>query len=744
MEFETTKQSNILIIKPLIDELKMHTATEFRSEVLELVAASKLPIVLLNLARIKNIDSSGVGAIVNIGLKILSLKGKAFSLCHAHTEVAKILGVTHIDRLFPLFSDIEEAVTNFEGHLDQKGRILYVGTNQNLFNQLKESTPHILSLEKVNTDGNYLAMLVEEPFLSSLPAQNDIPILVLAESKKRYPYRTIQLPLKADEAALLMQSFTHLMKKEEVNNSSKLPAKLMQQYAEALPEKLDQLEALTIKASEEPNKFTFEELRGAIHKISGSAGTYGYVKSGEICKKIELILDESINLNAFEKSTIDHVKELLSKCIFYFNTTFYHDLSQKSPAIAVVKKNMICLITADDTFANVIKNASDDLKLQFIHLNQPGTVIETLKELGHRPEIILFDNPMEDHNSGFEMLKEIKNHLSSNQMKFWMAFEGENFEDHIRASEEGVDLMIKKPVSLNTIESLLSKHMVDKGIEAYRVLVIDDDADICNYIESTLGEIGITVKCQSDASQLLQQLTSFQPNLLLLDINLPKHDGWTVLKTLRNDVRYKDLKIIIITASGAQPKSLLKEFDAIWTKPLDKKELQDNILSFAADVRNKGGIKEVSLASFLPLEQFKKLLHTILPFSRDTQRYLIVIGSLDYAQSSPAGKQDFLTACENLLNQYITQDTLKGYLGEGRFAYYFTGYDKRELERIVEHFITKSEYKINREKGVFVTFSALIVKIDKQISNADELLQFAVSQYEKGVVMASQTLLVEY
>lgn len=66
-----------------------------------------------------------------------------------------------------------------------------------------------------------------------------------------------------------------------------------------------------------------------------------------------------------------------------------------------------------------------------------------------------------------------------------------------------------------------------------RVLVVDDDPDICRFIGLVLESAGCEVHFAADGEQALHQAITLQPALVLLDINLPLQDGWLVCAKLK-------------------------------------------------------------------------------------------------------------------------------------------------------------------------------------------------------------------
>lgn len=106
-----------------------------------------------------------------------------------------------------------------------------------------------------------------------------------------------------------------------------------------------------------------------------------------------------------------------------------------------------------------------------------------------------------------------------------------------------------------------------------KILVCDDDKNICELLRLYLEKEGYEVIVANDGEKALEKFRNEQPELMLLDIMMPKLDGWQVCREVR---RKSDCPIIMITAKGETfDKVLGLELgaDDYVTKPFDPKEI---------------------------------------------------------------------------------------------------------------------------------------------------------------------------
>jgi DNA-binding response OmpR family regulator len=110
-----------------------------------------------------------------------------------------------------------------------------------------------------------------------------------------------------------------------------------------------------------------------------------------------------------------------------------------------------------------------------------------------------------------------------------------------------------------------------------KILVVDDDPNICELLRLYFENEQYQVKTASDGAEGVQSFKTFEPDLVLLDVMLPKKDGWQVLREIRE---MSSRPVIMITAKGEVfDKVLGLELgaDDFVVKPFDMKELSARV-----------------------------------------------------------------------------------------------------------------------------------------------------------------------
>ncbi|MBI5107135.1 MAG: response regulator [Rhodocyclales bacterium] len=120
---------------------------------------------------------------------------------------------------------------------------------------------------------------------------------------------------------------------------------------------------------------------------------------------------------------------------------------------------------------------------------------------------------------------------------------------------------------------------------AHRILIVDDEPNIVISLEYLLKKEGFEVMVATDGDAALRQAAEFRPQLMLLDVMMPKKSGFEVCESLRADATMAALKIIMLTAKGRETevtKGLALGANAYITKPFSTKDLVAQIKTLLA------------------------------------------------------------------------------------------------------------------------------------------------------------------
>ena len=111
---------------------------------------------------------------------------------------------------------------------------------------------------------------------------------------------------------------------------------------------------------------------------------------------------------------------------------------------------------------------------------------------------------------------------------------------------------------------------------AKKILIVDDEPNIVISLEFLMKKEGFEVAVAGDGEEALAKVATFGPDLMLLDVMMPKKSGFEVCESLRADPARTGLLIVMLTAKGRDTevaKGIALGADAYVTKPFSTKEL---------------------------------------------------------------------------------------------------------------------------------------------------------------------------
>lgn len=109
-----------------------------------------------------------------------------------------------------------------------------------------------------------------------------------------------------------------------------------------------------------------------------------------------------------------------------------------------------------------------------------------------------------------------------------------------------------------------------------KILVVDDQKHIVRLVQITLEKAGYEVVTAYDGVEALEKVEQEAPDMLVLDVMMPRMDGFEVLKKLQADAKTRDIPVIMLTAK-AQDADIFRGWSSgvssYLTKPFNPREL---------------------------------------------------------------------------------------------------------------------------------------------------------------------------
>lgn len=119
-----------------------------------------------------------------------------------------------------------------------------------------------------------------------------------------------------------------------------------------------------------------------------------------------------------------------------------------------------------------------------------------------------------------------------------------------------------------------------------KILIVDDNQDSRELVAKILKKMGYQIIDAVDGEEALEKAIAENPDLILMDISIPKIDGYEVTRRLKSQVSFKDTPIIALTAhamKGDKEKAMEAGCEGYISKPINIHELPNQIKSHLKD-----------------------------------------------------------------------------------------------------------------------------------------------------------------
>jgi diguanylate cyclase (GGDEF)-like protein len=332
---------------------------------------------------------------------------------------------------------------------------------------------------------------------------------------------------------------------------------------------------------------TRREAEREAHKVAGAVGTFGFASGSRLARTIELLFGSPTKLTYADSLRLaDLVVELRRE--------LEGEPSHQSPESVDVDDAVdfddrsLLLISGDTDLSTSLEAeaAARGLSVRVIDDTSKLSV-----ELEHaRPDAVLLDLTTTRDVDVMETISE-----QQPDMPILVLADRISFADRVRIARSGARYALPKPQSpRRLVEAVLQALLTRTSIDA-RILAVDDDPEMLALLELILEPTGMGLTIVDSAERFWHALEESQPDLVILDLDMPEVDGLDLCRVLRNDLRRDDLPVLFLTVR-TDPETTTQIFaagaDDFVAKPVVAAELLGRISNRLERVRTRRAMTE--------------------------------------------------------------------------------------------------------------------------------------------------------
>ena len=124
---------------------------------------------------------------------------------------------------------------------------------------------------------------------------------------------------------------------------------------------------------------------------------------------------------------------------------------------------------------------------------------------------------------------------------------------------------------------------------AKQVLVVDDDRNTVKYLSAVLSDHGYDPVAAYNGSEGLEKVTQAKPDLIVLDVMMPKKTGFVLFKQLKDDERYNEIPVLMLTGVSGVLAELDDHMEEIYERPYDG--LREALRKKIREMREEGLVR---------------------------------------------------------------------------------------------------------------------------------------------------------
>ena len=313
-----------------------------------------------------------------------------------------------------------------------------------------------------------------------------------------------------------------------------------------------------------------QQAKNSAHKLAGSLGCFGFPDGSRIAKQIEQLLGN----NPVVKADLEQIVQLTTA----LNTELQHQPFEKTIKDALSKNISVLIIDrTDDPNLNqqLIATAHNNGMKTYVatDLSEAKTILEqeSIDALLHK---IIF--PDGQDLAFLERLHQLQPNLPIVAIA-----ESPQLLDRLNFARKGGSLILQHPVEPIAAIAAISELLIDRGDSA-KVLLIDDDPQVLLSLEMSLKPWGFQITTLDKSTQFWEVLESVEPDILVLDIDMPNLNGIELCQILRGDRYWQHLPILFLSVHQdrqTQEQAFNNGADDYVCKPVTGSELAHRILN---------------------------------------------------------------------------------------------------------------------------------------------------------------------
>jgi DNA-binding response OmpR family regulator len=352
---------------------------------------------------------------------------------------------------------------------------------------------------------------------------------------------------------------------EEVQAADELAmSELWERFKDSFSEQIDRLERVMVAL--EAGNLTDSDRQAAkqtVHNLVGSLGIYGFPQGSALARQIENSLCSDPPLPSSEIRQMDQwvadLKQELTYAPSFGKPRGTGNSGKSSVQVAAAPVSLLPQVLVMDQDQRLTQELQAEARARSLQITVASSLGMAQQMIASTlPDVVLLDltfvEGADATQGGLNWLATLKQQHP--QLPVLVFTRQDSLSDRVAVARLGAQAFLQKPISLEqifqSIQTLLkqvnAQNLALQKPAASKILVVDDDPVILHRLCTVLSPWGLQVTPLVDPSRFWEVLTRTQPDLVILDIEMPGFNGIELCQVVRNDPQWGNLPILFLTA----------------------------------------------------------------------------------------------------------------------------------------------------------------------------------------------------
>lgn len=550
--------------------------------------------------------------------------------------------------------------------------------------------------------------------------------LKLTPTVKKEEHPEIEVPEQSVEKVM---SFSSGMPNQLVTGVSQV----WQEVVEKLEQRISVIEQASGKLLQSKlSEKVRSQAKLEAHKLVGSLGMFGSDTGSRLAQETESLLEKGNTLQPSAKQHLGQVVTALRQELQQLKTGYKTKLFVSHKLVD--ERPLVLIIDQDQEFLEQLERETNTwgLRVQMA----PDAIAARQLITENCPSFVLMNLAVDYPEEALNLLTELS-HLTPPVPVVVLTTQG-SLLDRVKIARLGGRGVLQKPIApmlvLETVNQILQQ---SRAMEA-RVMVVDDDPQILTALQKLLSPWGLKVYTLDNPLRFLEALELAEPELLILDVEMPGVSGIELCQVVRNEPQWSNIPVLFLTAHGdtvTRHQVFAAGADDYISKPIVEPELLTRILNRLERTQWLKNLAEIDTLTLVAnRRKSTQDLNRYLQWSHEHHQplcFAIVeldgLKQINYQYSHVVGDR-VLSRLGELLRQMFHAQDVVGRWGGREFIVGMAGMTRLEgVRRLVE--VLKSfrqiEFLTANTQTFHATFTAAVVEYPQAGDNLEALYQVA-------------------